>query len=82
MLDILLLNVVMGAEGLLKIGSDDHSRTFGSSTSDEEHNTSTVVLVSGLQKTDSNTHGNTCAALRTLIGGNGPGITLKLLQDR
>lgn len=82
MLDVLLFNVVVRTQWLLEIGSDNHSWAFGSSATHKQHDASAIVLICGLQESDGNTHGDTSAALRTLVCSNGPRIALELFQDR
>lgn len=82
MLDVLFFNVVVGTQWLLEIGSNNHSWALGSSSTNKQHDTSSIVLIGGLQESNGNTHGNTGAALRTLVCGHGPRVTLELLQDR
>src|SRR4051794_20038930 len=80
-LDGLLLNIVVRPERLLEVRSDHRSRAFRWGSSDKEHHTTTVVLVCGLQESNSYAHSNTCATQRTLVCGDWPGIALKLFQD-
>lgn len=82
MLNILLFDIVVGSKWLFQVRSNNHSRSLCGCSSDKQHYTTSIVLVSCFQETDSDAHGDASATLGSLICGHWPGVTLKLLQNR
>jgi hypothetical protein len=80
-LDIIPVDIVMGAHWLLQFWSNDVTGAFRSGTAGENHNAPTSVLEGCLEQANSNTQSHTSASEGSLVIGNGPRITLQLFKD-
>lgn len=78
-LDVISVNVVMGTNRLLKLGTDNVTGTLGSRTAGKQHNTSTGILEGSLKQAHRHTECNTCASESSLVIRNRPWVTLQLL---
>lgn len=80
-LDVVTVDIVVRADRLSELGTDDHAGTFGSGTTSEEHNAATSILERRLEQTHSDTKSDTSASQASLVASYRPGILLELLED-
>lgn len=80
-LDVVAVNIVVGANRFPKLGSNNHSRALGCRAAGEEHNPAASILERRLEKPDSNAEGNSGTAEVSSVASNGPRVLLQLLED-
>jgi hypothetical protein len=78
-LDIVTINVVVGANGLSKLGSNYHTRPLRGRATSKHHDSTTGVLEGRLQQPNSNAKGHAGTPKASPITRNGPRVFLQLL---
>jgi hypothetical protein len=71
----------MRSDWFLQLRPNNHTRTFSSGATSEQHDARTSLTVAEFQQTSSNAKRNTSTPQRTLVVGNGPRIPLQLLES-
>lgn len=75
-LDVITIDVVVRANWLLQLGSNDMPGAFSGSTTCEYHDTPTSILERSLEQANRDTKSNARASQCTLVIGNRPRVTL------
>jgi hypothetical protein len=70
----------MRPDGFSQLGAHNHTRTFGSRATTEQHDPAAHVYELGLQQADANTKSNSGTPQRALVVGNGPWVPLQLFE--
>jgi len=80
-LDVVAVDVVVGADGLTQLRANHHSRSLGRWATGEEHDArSGATEAASLEEASCNTQSNSRTPQRTLVVGHWPGVSLELLE--
>lgn len=79
-LDVVAVNVVVRADGLPQLRTDYHAWTLSGGTAAEEHDPTAHVHERSFQQTDRDAKSNTSTPQCTLVVGDRPRVSLKLLK--
>lgn len=79
--DIVAINIMVRADGLTQLWSNDHSRTFCSRAAGEQHDPSASILERRLHQSNGDAEGDASASEAAVVVCSGPRVSLKSFQS-